>query len=222
MKKFEITFTTNPESGIFSANLVHAESAEQATAYYTAQGYTVAGCRETTSEPKPGQPVTVIPEDWEAPAEEKTRTAEEVTADIIAYFENNEDVFNDCMEELDGYNGYLGDDRYYSMDELDEFYRDSDPLEILRRAYYGRDDDTYTTDSNGNKTYGEFNPNRDYFYYNGYGNLVSSDYKDYSHLLDNYAIEAMNENRCYIDSIDNDEELTALFDELEQDENEEE
>lgn len=215
MKKFEITFATNPESGIFSANLVHAESAEQATAYYTAQGYTVAGRRETTSEPKPGQPVTVIPEDWEAPAEKKTRTAEEITADIIAYFENNEDVFNDCVEELDGYNGYLGDDRYYSMDELDEFYRDSDPLEILRRAYYGRDDDTYTTDSNGNKTYGEFNPNRDYFYYNGYGNLVSSDYKDYSHLLDNYAIEAMNENRCYIDSIDNDEELTALFDELE-------
>lgn len=145
----------------------------------------------------------------------RTRTPEEITADIIAYFENNEDVFNDCMEELDGYNDYLCDNRYYSMDELDEFYRDSDPLEILRRAYYGRDDDTYTTDSNGNKTYGEFNPNRDYFYYNGYGNLVSSDYKDYSHLLDNYAIEAMNENRCYIDSIENNEELTALFDELE-------
>ena len=145
----------------------------------------------------------------------RTRTPEEITADIIAYFENNEDVFNDCMEELDGYNGFLCDNRYYSMEELDEFYRDSDPLEILRRAYYGRDDDTYTTDSSGNKTYGEFNPNRDYFYYNGYGNLVSSDYKDYSHLLDNYAIEAMSENRCYIDSIDNDEELTALFDELE-------
>lgn len=152
----------------------------------------------------------------------RTRTAEEITADIIAYFENNEDVFNDCIEELDVYNGYLGDNRYYSMDELDEFYRGSDPLEILRRAYYGRDDDTYTTDSSGNKTYGEFNPNRDYFYYNGYGNLVSSNYKDYSAHLDNYAIEAMSENRCYIDSIDNDEELTALFDELEQDENEEE
>ncbi|MBP3447776.1 MAG: hypothetical protein J6K51_02005 [Clostridia bacterium] len=57
--------------------------------------------------------------------------------------------------------------------------------------------------------------NRDYFYYNGYGNLVSSDYKDYSTHLDNYAVEAMSENRSYIDSIDNDEELTALFDELE-------
>jgi len=76
MKKFEISFTTDPESGIYSANLVNATSAEQATAYYTAQGYTVAGCTETTSDPKPGQPVTTIPEDWEAPKEE---TAQEKT-----------------------------------------------------------------------------------------------------------------------------------------------
>lgn len=145
----------------------------------------------------------------------RTRTAEEITADIIEYFKENGDIFADCIEELDSYNGYLGDSRYYSMDELDEFCRGSDPLEILRRAYYGRDDDTYTTDSSGNKTYGEFNPNRDYFYYNGYGNLVSSDYKDYSALLDKWAIEEMSENRCYIDSIDSSEELTALFDELE-------
>ena len=140
---------------------------------------------------------------------------------IIDYFNDNEDIFNSCMEELDGYNGYLGDDRYYSMDELDEFYNGTEPLEILRRAYYGRDDDTYTTDSNGNRTYGEFNPNRDYFYYNGYGNLVSSDYKDYTAHLDEYAIEAMSENRSYIDTIADDDELTALFDELEQDESEE-
>ena len=141
---------------------------------------------------------------------------------IIEFFNENEDLFNSCMEELDSYNGYLGDDRYYSMDELDEFYNGTEPLEILRRAYYGRDDDTYTTDSNGNRTYGEFNPNRDYFYYNGYGNLVSSDYKDYTAHLDEYAIEAMSENRPYIDTIADDDELTALFDELEQDENEEE
>lgn len=135
---------------------------------------------------------------------------------IIEFFNENEGLFNSCMEELDSYNGYLGDDRYYSMDELDEFYNGTEPLELLRRAYYGRDDDTYTTDNSGNKTYGEFNPNRDYFYYNGYGNLVSSDYKDYSAHLDEYAIEAMSENRQYIDSIDGDDDLAALFDELEQ------
>lgn len=139
---------------------------------------------------------------------------------IIAFFKENEEIFNSCMEELDGYNGYLGDNRYYSMDELNELYTETEPLEILRRAFYGHDEDTWTTDSTGNKTYDEFNPNRDYFSYNGYGNLVSSDYKDYSAFLDNYAIEAMQENRAYIYSIDDNDELTALFDELEEEEEE--
>ena len=135
---------------------------------------------------------------------------------IIEFFENNEDIFNECMEELDGYNGYLGDDRYYNMDELNEYYNGVEPLELLRRAYFGRDDDTWTTDASGNKTYGEFDPNRTYFYYNGYGNLVSSDYKDYTAKLDHYAIESMSENRRYIDSIEDDDTLAALFDELEE------
>lgn len=135
---------------------------------------------------------------------------------IIAYFENDADLFNYCIEELDSYNGYLGDDRYYEMEMLNDFYCDTEPLEILRRAYFGRDDDTWTTDSRGDRTYGEFNPNREFFYYNGYGNLVSSDYKDYTGHLDKYAIEAMSENRAYIDSINDDGELSALFDELEE------
>ena len=135
---------------------------------------------------------------------------------IIAYFENDEKLFNSCMEELDSYNGYLGDDRYYEMETLNDLYYGAEPLEILRRAYFGRDDDTWTTDSRGDRTYGEFNPNRDYFYYNGYGNLVSSDYKDYTGHLDKYAIKAMSENRAYIDSINSDGELSALFDELEE------
>lgn len=134
------------------------------------------------------------------------RTAEEITKEIIEYFKNNEEIFNECIEELDNYNGYLGDNRYYFMDNLDEIYTNELPTEILCRAFYGKDDDTN----------GEFNPNREYFYYNGYGNLVSSDYKDYSAYLDNYAIEAMNENRHYIDSIDSNEDLQKLFDELEE------
>jgi hypothetical protein len=135
---------------------------------------------------------------------------------IIEYFNENEELFNSCIEELDSYNGYLNDDRYYLMEDLNEFYNGTDPIELLHRAYYGRDDDTWTTDASGNKIYGEFNPNREYFYYNGYGNLVSSDYKDYSAHLDRYVIESMSENRNYIDSIESDEELSALFDELEE------
>lgn len=139
---------------------------------------------------------------------------------IIEYFKENEDVFNSCIEELDCYNGYLNDNRYYLMDDLDEFYNGTEPLEILRRAYYGHDEDTWTTDASGNKIHGEFNPNRDYFTYNGYGNLVSTNYKDYSALLDEWAIEAMIENREYIDTIESDEELNALFDKAEQGESE--
>ena len=148
------------------------------------------------------------------------RTKEAVIADIILYFKENEDVFNDCMEELDSYNGYLDDDRYYDMEELNEFYSGQEPQEILFRSFYGFDADSWHTDSSGNKEYGAFNPNRNYFYFNGYGNLVSSDYKDYSDKLDGYAVEAMSEDRSYIDSIENDDILSGLFDELEEAEEE--
>ena len=148
------------------------------------------------------------------------RMKEDIIANIIQYFKENEDVFSDCMEELDSYNGYLGDDRYYDMEELNDLYSGQEPQEILLRAFYGFDADSWHTDSSGNKIYAAFNPNRNYFYFNSYGNLVSSDYKDYSNKLDGYAIEEMSENRNYIDSIENDDILAGLFDELEEAEEE--
>ena len=137
---------------------------------------------------------------------------------IIDWFKDNEETFNDCIESLDSYNGYLGDDRYYDMDELNEFYNGTEPIEILYRTFYGGDDDTM--DERGNR--GEFNPNRAYFHYNGYGNLCSTDYKDYSDHLDHYAVESMAENRADIWDIDNDDELKELFDALENDDDEQE
>ena len=195
----------------------------RATSTWSVKDDSPRGCKTVSnSEVKPGDKViynnrfTLVIDEPETEEEETTkRTTEEITADIIEYFENNEDVFNDCMEELDSYNGYLGDDRYYPMDELDELHNGTEPSEILRRAFYGYDEDTSATDRDGNKTYGAFNPNREYFRYNGYGNLVSADYKDYSGMLEPFAIEVMRENRDYIDSIDDNEELSALFDELE-------
>lgn len=146
----------------------------------------------------------------------KIRTTEQIIDNIIDYFESNEDIFNRAIEELDGYNGYLGDDRYYDMYDLDEFYRDTEPTELLYRAFYGWDEDSWTVNERGEKEhYTSFNPNREYFTYNGYGNLVSTNYKDYSAHLDEYAIESMLDNRCYVDTIDDEPELSALFDELE-------
>ncbi len=146
----------------------------------------------------------------------------EAVARIQKYFEENENVFNACIEELDSYNGYLGDNRYYEMDELDELYHDEEPSEILRRAFYGYDERCYYIDKYGDKHPEEFNPNRDYFKFNAYGNLVSSDYKNYTDLLDDYVIEQMTENRNEISTIDETDELAELFDALDEDEEDEE
>lgn len=144
------------------------------------------------------------------------KTKEKSIEMIRAYFEENAEIFNQCIEELDWYNGYLGDDRYYEMDQINDIYYDVEAEEILRRAFYGHDADTWHTDARGEKEYGAFNPNRNYFTFNGYGNLISSDYKDYSVFLDHYVIEKMSEHRAYIDTIENDKNLTALFNELEE------
>ena len=116
------------------------------------------------------------------------REKEAVVSELLAYFEEHEEDFNNTIEELDSYNGFLDDDRYYCMEELDEFYHGVEPSELLNRVFYGYDADTTWTDERGEKHYGEFNPNREYFTYNGYGNLVSSDYKDYSAHLDDWFI----------------------------------
>jgi hypothetical protein len=127
---------------------------------------------------------------------------------LMELFESNEELFNQTIEELDSYNSYLGDDRYYEMDMISEIYCGTDPIELLNRAYFGYDSETWHTDSSGNKIYGAFNPNREYFSYNGYGNLVSSDYKDYSTYLDDYFIDAVidNQDHLYLD-----DEITAIL-----------
>ena len=126
---------------------------------------------------------------------------------IVDWFEDHEDVFNDCIEELDGYNGWLNDNRYYCMDDLGELLYGKDPIDLLNMAFNGYDEDTN----------GAFNPNRDFFRFNGYGNLVSADWKSYSEYLDDWTINAMNENRADVYSIDDNDELKALFDELDND-----
>lgn len=82
MKTYEITYSNG--DGIYSANLVIAESADQATAYYTAEGHEVVGCTETMCRPKPGQPVVTVPEGWTAPAAEPETEAETETAERAA------------------------------------------------------------------------------------------------------------------------------------------
>ena len=94
----------------------------------------------------------------------------------------------------------------------EEFYADTKPTEFLNRVYYGHDE------GDGDKS--EFCPNRNYFRYNGYGNLVSADFKDYSDHLDDYFIDELARCRKHIDSIDDDDELKELFDMLEAEDSE--
>lgn len=136
---------------------------------------------------------------------------------ILEYFRENEDVFNETIEELDSYNGYLGDDRYYPMEEMDDLFSGQSAEWILCRAFFGYDEETYTINSDGTKEYGPFNPCRDYFSFNGYGNLVSADYKDYSAYLGNHFIDEL------IDNCGNlflNDEVVELLDELENDDDE--
>ena len=145
---------------------------------------------------------------------EKTMLKEKSIEMIINYFQENEEEFNTLIEELDSYNGYLGDDRYYNMEDLDEFYSGVEASEVLTRAFYGHDAETWTTDSHGEKEYGAFNPNRDYFYYNGYGNLVSADYKDYSDNLDEWFVNQIIDNAAQLDEIP--AEVKEIIDSIEE------
>ena len=105
------------------------------------------------------------------------------------YRENMEDFAND-IEQLDDWTGCLYDDKFHPMEELNEFFSNEKPDEIIRRAFYGYDE-PYTKDEQREP----FNPNRDYFYFNGYGNLVSINQRDYTDYLDNDFIQDIIDNR---------------------------
>ena len=98
------------------------------------------------------------------------------------------------------------------MDELDEIYQGKKATEILSRAYFGHDDDSWH-EENGERVYGEFNPNRDYFYFNGYGNLVSTDERDYSDYIDLDYVQDIIDNECHLDLSDGAQEIIDNYDE---------
>ena len=109
---------------------------------------------------------------------------------LLAYYNENTEDFNTDIEELNNWNGCLYDDKVYSMDELDDVLQNISPSNILYSAFYGYD--KYYKNSEQPIP---FNPNRNYFYFNGYGNLVSIDEKDYSDYLDNNFVQEIIDNR---------------------------
>lgn len=99
------------------------------------------------------------------------------------------------------------------MDELDDFYPEVEPSEILRRAFFGYDDVYSTSEKKA-----PFNPNRDYFYINGYGNLVSTDERDYSAYLDEEFVEDIIDNASNLDLSDGAQEILEKYEDQEEEE----
>jgi len=132
----------------------------------------------------------------EIPTKQITKGPEEIIEEIIDWFRDNDDDFISAIEELDGWNGYLNDDRIYDMWELDDMIGDLKFSEALEKI------DT-----------SDFNLCDDYFYYSIYG-IRSTDYKDYSDYLDEYFVEALEENRPHIWAIEDNPTLSEYFDEL--------
>lgn len=75
------------------------------------------------------------------------------------------------------------DDCLYSMDEMDELLNDS-AYNAIQRAFYGYDYNPHREGDGGERE--PFNPNRDWFGFNGYANLVSVDDFDYVAWLDSH------------------------------------
>ena len=109
---------------------------------------------------------------------------------LMNYYRENMEDFNNNIDELDGWTGCLYDDKIYPMNDLNEFFSNEKPDEIIRRAFYGYDEPL-----NKDEERLPFNPNRNYFYFNGYGNLVSIDEKDYSDFLEESFVQLIIDNR---------------------------
>ena len=65
------------------------------------------------------------------------------------------------------------EEELFDMEMLDDMMDSQTPTEIIMKAFFG--DDYEFLNSNDRES---FNPNREYFYFNVYGNLVSVDARD--------------------------------------------
>lgn len=102
-------------------------------------------------------------EDYNMDFEARRQYVYDKAIDIL---EENEDAFDEACEELDSWNGFLGDSRCESMDMIDEFFeRPSDLLDKMS----------------------DFDYNDEYFYFTIYGVCTTDDkHEVYS---DNFSAE---------------------------------
>ena len=136
--------------------------------------------------------------------------------------ETMEEKIRSIFEEMDDaeivsiwneycYDCNLYDDEILDYERMEELIQNSneDGMYWINRFFYGSDD--YSTE-------GSANPNRDYFTFNGYGNVISFDYiynsytNEFNHIDIDDLIDHMIENK---ESFGNDE-IEELFEEEEE------
>lgn len=100
---------------------------------------------------------------------ENTENANVIDA-LMKYYEDHPQDFAHDLEELDDWNGRLGDDRLIPMNQLEYYLAGKSPLEIFQTALRGENEE----DSR------PFNMDDDYFYLDGYGNYISTNCRDYN------------------------------------------
>lgn len=124
----------------------------------------------------------------------------EAVKDYLEWRTNSELL--DIAFEISSYNGAFDDELWYSMEEFDDYLSGMKPWDVARAV-----------------TFGDFNAAHDYFRFNAYGNLESTDYPD---LDSNITVDDIMEE---IDSIPYNylpSEITNILDEYEEEEEEEE
>jgi hypothetical protein len=126
---------------------------------------------------------------------------------MLGMIRTDSDLLVEICEELDSYNGFLGDDRCYYMGDIDDILYGKKPSEII---------DMITSD---------FDSSCEWFYFSIYGLESCNDRAD--HYLDIFSDEDILENylnkACYCNLSNNDfEKLAELYDSYSDDDTESE
>ena len=124
---------------------------------------------------------------------------------MIDYWKAHNDSFSNVCEELDSWDGFLGDDRIYSMDELDDLLCDKKPSEVLQMVdtpNFDYSDDYFYYDIYGIRSTNE----KDYFNYVNYSEVFEKLIDDYGKIFNYHYGRAYYELFNDIDNIDSQDE----------------
>ena len=123
---------------------------------------------------------------------------------LKGYILNNVSKGMDLINEVNSWDGSLDYLQVYYMDDFDEIMNGCQPIEIAQRIYFG-----------------DFNPNDEYWRFNGYANLESLDeYELYEEIKDNAIEIAQRTVELYEDGHLNylDDEIVEILDNNEEEE----